>query len=91
MLKDNKFKLFFEQFVKGKVEKSLVPVLDHVSSFGIEVDLQDIFQLFTFDSACIVVLGFDPNCLSIEFPDVSHAKAFDQLEECLLYRHIVPE
>ncbi|XP_030953786.1 noroxomaritidine synthase-like [Quercus lobata] len=91
MLKDNKFKLFFEQFVKGKVEKSLVPVLDHISSFGIEVDLQDIFQRFTFDSACLVVLGFDPNCLSIEFPDVSYAKSFDQLEECLLYRHIVPE
>ena len=85
MLKENKFKLFFEQFVKGKVEKSLIPVLDHVSSFGIEVDLQDIFQRFTFDSACIVVLGFDPNYLSIEFPDVSHAKAFDQLKECLLY------
>ncbi|XP_050271047.1 alkane hydroxylase MAH1-like isoform X2 [Quercus robur] len=91
VLKDNKFKLFFEQFVKGKVEKSLIPVLDHVSSFGIEVDLQDIFQRFTFDTACLVVLGFDPNCLSIEFPDVSHAKAFDQIEECLLYRHIVPE
>ena len=55
------------------------------------MDLQDVFHRFTFDSACLVVLGFDPNCLSIEFPDVSHAKAFDQIEECLLYRHIVPE
>nr|POE67310.1 alkane hydroxylase mah1 [Quercus suber] len=70
---------------------SLIPVLDHISSSGIEVDLQDIFQQFTFDTVCLVALGIDPNCLSIEFPDVSHAKAFDQLEECLIYRHIVPE
>ena len=35
VLKDNKFKLFFEQFVRGRVEQSLIPVLDHVSSFGI--------------------------------------------------------
>ena len=55
------------------------------------MDLQDIFHRFTFDSVCLVALGFDPKCLSIEFPHVSHAKAFDQLEESVFYRHIVPE
>ncbi|KAM3681473.1 hypothetical protein ACJW30_12G000100 [Castanea mollissima] len=90
-LKDNKFKLFFEEVVKGKVEKGLIPILDHVSSLGIEVDLQDIFQRFTFDSICLMVLGHDPNCLSIEFPEVAHFKAFDEVEEGLLYRHFVPE
>ncbi|KAM4118687.1 hypothetical protein ACB094_02G221000 [Castanea mollissima] len=87
LLKDNKFKLFFEEVVKGKVEKGLIPILDHVSSLGIEVDLQDIFQRFTFDSICLMVLGHDPNCLSIEFPEVAHFKAFDEVEEGLLYRH----
>ncbi|KAK7852495.1 cytochrome p450 94c1 [Quercus suber] len=86
-----KFEWFFQQVVKGIVDKSLIPVLDHVSSFGIEVDLQDNFHRFTFDSVCLVALGFDPKCLSIEFPQVSHAKAFDQLEESVFYRHIVPE
>ncbi|KAL4653332.1 hypothetical protein ACB092_01G295100 [Castanea dentata] len=51
----------------------------------------NIFHRFTFDSVCLVALGFDPKCLSIEFPHVSHAKAFDQLEEGAFYRHIVPE
>ena len=91
MIKHRKFELFFQQVVKGIVDKSLFTVLGHVSSFGIEVDLQDIFHRFTFDNVCLVALGVDPNCLSIEFPDVSHAKAFDQLEECMIYRHIVPE
>ena len=91
LLKDNKFKLFFEEVVKGKVEKALIPVLDHVSSLGIEVDLQDVFQRFTFDSVCLMVLGYDPNCLSIELPKVAHSNAFDEVEESLLYRHLVPE
>ena len=38
-----------------------------------------------------MVLGHDPNCLSIEFPKVAHSKAFDEVEESLLYRHSVPE
>ncbi|KAM3713488.1 hypothetical protein ACB098_01G261800 [Castanea mollissima] len=41
LLKDNKYKLFFEKVVKGKVKKGLIPILDHISSLGIEVDLQD--------------------------------------------------
>ncbi|GMY13275.1 alkane hydroxylase MAH1-like [Fagus crenata] len=73
------------------MEKSLIPVLDYVSSLGNEVDLQDVFQSFTFDNVCLTVLGFDPNCLSIEFQEVAHSKAFDQIEESLLYRHILPE
>ncbi|GMY13276.1 alkane hydroxylase MAH1-like isoform X1 [Fagus crenata] len=91
LIKHSRFELFFEQLVKGKVEKSLIPVLDHVSNLEIEVDLQDIFQRFAFDNVCLMVLGFDPNCLTIELPKVAHAKAFDQMEESMLYRHILPE
>ncbi|XP_075671245.1 alkane hydroxylase MAH1-like [Castanea sativa] len=90
LIKHSKFMLFLEKVVKGKVEKDLIPVLDHFSSLGIEVDLQDVFQRFTFDNVCLMVLGFDSNCLTIEFPEVAHAKAFDQMEESLLYRHILP-
>ncbi|KAF3960042.1 hypothetical protein CMV_015207 [Castanea mollissima] len=90
LIKHSKFVLFLEKVVKGKVEKGLIPVLDHFSSLGIEVDLQDVFQRFTFDNVCLMVLGFDSNCLTIEFPEVAHAKAFDQMEESLLYRHILP-
>lgn len=44
--------MFFEQVIKEKVEKSLIPVL--------EVDLQDIFQHLTFDNVCLIFLGYDP-------------------------------
>ncbi|XP_059450828.1 alkane hydroxylase MAH1-like [Corylus avellana] len=91
MIKNKKFDLFLEKVSRGKVESGLIPILDHFSSMGIEVDLQDVFQRYTFDNVCFLVLGFDPNCLSSEFAQVAHAKAFDQIEQSLLYRHIVPE
>jgi cytochrome P450 len=91
MIKNKKFELFLEKVSRGKVESGLIPILDHVSSMGIEVDLQDFFQRYTFDNVCFMVLGFDPNCLSIEFPEVAHAKAFDQMEQSIFYRYAVPE
>jgi cytochrome P450 len=91
LIKNSRFELFLKQVVQDKVEKGLVPVLDRVSSLGIEVDLQDVFQRFTFDNICLMVLGFDTNCLSIEFPNVAYEKAFDQIEESVFSRHIVPE
>jgi cytochrome P450 len=91
MIKNKKFELFLEKVSRGKVESGLIPILDHVSSMGIEVDLQDVFQRYTFDNVCFMVLGFDPNCLSTDFPEVAHAKAFDQMEQSVFYRHIVPE
>jgi cytochrome P450 len=91
MVKNKKFELFLEKVSRGKVESGLIPILDHISSTGIEVDLQEIFQRYTFDNVCFLVLGFDPKCLSIEFPQVAHAKAFDQMEQSVFYRHVVPE
>ncbi|XP_059450027.1 alkane hydroxylase MAH1-like [Corylus avellana] len=91
LIKNNKFELFLKQVVQEKVGKGLIPVLDGASRQGIEVDLQDVFQRFTFDNICLMVLGFDTNCLSIEFPKVAYEKAFDQIEESVFFRHIVPE
>ncbi|XP_020972797.1 cytochrome P450 86A7-like [Arachis ipaensis] len=57
------------------------------------VDLQDIFQRFTFDSICSMVLAFDPNCLPnklTRFPEVAVEKAFNKMEDTILYRHLVP-
>ena len=58
LIKQKTFELLFEKLVKEKMEKSLIPILDHVSSLGIEVDLQDIFQRFTFDNVCLTVLWY---------------------------------
>ncbi|GAV75618.1 p450 domain-containing protein [Cephalotus follicularis] len=87
-------KRFYKLLVKTtreKLEKGLIPVLDHVSQRGLVVDFQDLFHRFTFDSTCILVAGFDPGCLSIEFPEVLFSKALTDAEEALFYRHVVPK
>ncbi|KAJ7974652.1 Cytochrome P450 family protein [Quillaja saponaria] len=90
-LKQSKFQHFLQTIVRQKVDNGLIPILNHVSETGKEIDLQDVFQRFTFDNICLMVLGFDPVSLSDRFPQVSVQKAFDEMEEALLYRHVVPE
>ncbi|RVW55152.1 Alkane hydroxylase MAH1 [Vitis vinifera] len=46
---------------------------------------------FTFDTTCKLITGFDTKCLSIEFPRVLFAKAMDDVEEAIFFRHVVPE
>ncbi|CAI8594556.1 unnamed protein product [Vicia faba] len=91
VFKQRGFELFQEKIIQNKVERSLIPLLDHVQEQESVVDLQDVFNRFTFDNICSVILGCDPNCLSIEFPDVACEKAFDQIEECIFYRHATPK
>ncbi|KAK4846276.1 hypothetical protein QYF36_015281 [Acer negundo] len=87
----SKFKSALEKIIRRKVERGLIPVLENVSKLGIAVDMQEVFQRFTFDSTCLMLLGFDPNCLSVEFPQVEFGKAYDDMDEVALYRHLVPE
>ncbi|KAE8700102.1 putative late blight resistance protein-like protein R1B-23-like [Hibiscus syriacus] len=75
---------------RTKVENGLIPVLEHVAKFGLVVDLEDVFQRFTFDFTCILVTGNNPECLSIDFPEVRFSKALDEAEEALFYRHVRP-
>ncbi|KAF8411567.1 hypothetical protein HHK36_004122 [Tetracentron sinense] len=91
LINHQRFHRFFVKTTAVKLEKGLIPVLEHVSGLSLVVDLQDVFQRFTFDTTCMLVTGYDPGCLSIEFPDVPFAKALDDAEEALFFRHIVPE
>ncbi|CAK7337124.1 unnamed protein product [Dovyalis caffra] len=87
-------RLFYQFLVKSsqdKVRRSLIPVLEHVSRQGLVVDLQDLFQRFTFDATCMIVTGHDPGCLSIDLPEVAFSKAMDAAMEAIFYRHIFPE
>jgi cytochrome P450 len=91
LFKQRSFEAFQEKIIHNKVEKSLIPLLNHVQQQkGSVVDLQDVFNRFTFDNICLIVLGHDPNCLSIDFPEVAAEKAFNQAEESIFYRHTVP-
>ncbi|KAM7278798.1 hypothetical protein ACFE04_005932 [Oxalis oulophora] len=91
MINNRKFELYLSRVVHEKVTKCLVPFLEHFARKEMEVDLQDVFQRFTFDNVCLLVLGFDPKCLSVELLEVSYEKAFDDMGESILYRHVVPK
>ncbi|KAJ9141549.1 hypothetical protein P3X46_032074 [Hevea brasiliensis] len=87
LFKNKRFELAVEISLKQKILQGLFPVLENVSY---EVDLQDVFQRFTFDNICQLVIGFDPNSLSVEFPQIPYQKAFDDFEEGVIYRHALP-
>ncbi|MED6182669.1 hypothetical protein PIB30_030870 [Stylosanthes scabra] len=91
LFKNRKFEMFLEKTIQKKLKGSLIPTLEYAKQQGIEVDLQDIFNRFTFDNICSIVLGYDPNCLSIDFPHVACEKAFNEAEESIFYRHVVPK
>ncbi|GKV07800.1 hypothetical protein SLEP1_g19521 [Rubroshorea leprosula] len=86
LIKNTKFELAVQRILSQKLERGLIPILESCSV----LDMQDVFHRLTFDVICLLVLGFDPNCLSIEFPNVSCEKAYDVMEEAALYRHFVP-
>lgn len=57
----------------------------------LQVALQGVFNRLTFDNMCSLVLGIDPMCLSVEFPEAAYVDAFEDVEEIILHRHIQPE
>ncbi|KAI4323546.1 hypothetical protein L6164_023142 [Bauhinia variegata] len=91
LFKQKSFGMFLDKVVKDKVQGCLLPFLDHhAEKQGSEVDLQDVFNRFTFDNACYMVLGFDPCCLSIELPQVVYEKFFSEAQVALFHRCVVP-
>ncbi|EEF33140.1 alkane hydroxylase MAH1 [Ricinus communis] len=91
LINHQRFHQFLVKTCRNMVEKGLLPVLEHVADQESVMDLQDIFQRFTFDITCILVTGYNPKCLSIAFPEVEFSKAIDDAEEALFYRHFCPE
>ncbi|XP_077249995.1 noroxomaritidine synthase 2-like [Tasmannia lanceolata] len=90
LINHRRFRKFVAESSREKVEKGLIPVIEHIAQQGKVVDLQDVMLRFMFDSTCILVFGIDPGCLSISFPTVQFAKAMDVVEEALIFRHTAP-
>ncbi|OWM65595.1 hypothetical protein CDL15_Pgr017092 [Punica granatum] len=91
LINHRKFQQFLERTSRDKIQNGLLPILDQATKKGLVLDLQDLFERFTFDSICKLVTGFDSRCLSDEFPEVPFAKALDDAEEAIFFRHIFPE
>ncbi|KZV22677.1 hypothetical protein F511_42360 [Dorcoceras hygrometricum] len=91
LISHQRFYKYLVKLSREKVEKGLIPVLEMVSGENKVVDLQDLFQRFTFDTTCAFVTGYDPGCLSLNLPDVPFSKAMDDAEEVIFLRHVLPE
>nr|GEW48323.1 alkane hydroxylase MAH1-like [Tanacetum cinerariifolium] len=90
VLNHAEFQTTLETIVWNKLESGLLPILESVSGNGVEVDLQDIFQRFTFDTICKLLFDNDPKSLCLDFPFAPCVKALRDAEEALLLRHITP-
>ncbi|XP_073057565.1 alkane hydroxylase MAH1-like [Primulina eburnea] len=84
------FQKFVGRTTWRKVESGLIPILEHFSELGMEVDIQELFQRLSFDCSCILVLGHDPASLCIDLPYLPEEKAFASSEEAVLRRHTLP-
>ncbi|OUZ99322.1 Cytochrome P450 [Macleaya cordata] len=84
------FKTLVANMSQQVVEEQLVPFLDHVAKNGSTIDLQDVCSRFAFDSNISVIFGRHENYLSIELPSSVLAKAVDDAQEAILYRHAMP-
>ncbi|XP_031096061.1 alkane hydroxylase MAH1-like [Ipomoea triloba] len=86
------FRALLERNVAEKIENGLFPVLDHYAEQGIQVDLQEIFYMSTFDVSCLQFFDVDPGTLSLDSPgDHPFCKAIREAVNAIFYRHILPE
>ncbi|KAE8803255.1 cytochrome P450 [Hordeum vulgare] len=86
-----RFRAFVFHCSRRKVESGLLPLLARVAAVGSgECDLQDVFLRLTFDTTATLVLGVDPGCLAVGFPEVPFARAIDDAMDVLLIRNVLP-
>jgi cytochrome P450 len=90
LMTDAKFRNFAYQSTKDKLENGMLPLLTQLAKSDRVVDMQDVFLRLSFDITSIFTFGFDPGCLAPDFPTIPFAKAMDEVEEILFYRHVMP-
>ncbi|KAL0449845.1 UNVERIFIED_CONTAM: Alkane hydroxylase MAH1 [Sesamum latifolium] len=89
--KENQFQKSSLKIIHQALEKSLIPVLDHMSQQNQVLDLQILFNRYMLDTTCLMATGFDPGSLRIGFPKSPLLDAMDDMAEVVFSRHILPE
>ncbi|XP_010473768.1 PREDICTED: alkane hydroxylase MAH1-like [Camelina sativa] len=74
----------------SKLWQGLIPILENAVEKHTIIDLQDLFQRFLFDKSSILMIGYDPKCLSIEMPKDEFGDAMDGVADVIFYRHLKP-
>nr|GEW10777.1 alkane hydroxylase MAH1-like [Tanacetum cinerariifolium] len=90
LLKLPSFHSLYKKTIWHKVENGLFPVLEYLVKQGATVDLQEIFQRFTFDIICTLLFDHDPQSMSTEFPHIPCEKALSDMEEVVFRRQGTP-
>ncbi|XP_047329018.1 alkane hydroxylase MAH1-like [Impatiens glandulifera] len=91
LINHNRFKKYLFDTSRKKVSDGIVVFLKNAAKLGLVVDLQDMFQRYTFDTTCVLITGYDPGCLSTDLPEVPFATALDNAEEAIFRRHVIPK
>uniref|UniRef100_M1CPU3 Cytochrome P450 n=2 Tax=Solanum tuberosum TaxID=4113 RepID=M1CPU3_SOLTU len=86
-----KFQTLLQRNVWDTIDKGIVPTLDIFAKQDTPVDLQDIFQRYSFDTNSKLLLDHDPKSLSLNLPHVPCEIAFNDMGDALAYRHILPK
>ncbi|GJS02000.1 cytochrome P450 [Tanacetum coccineum] len=84
------YQSLLETVIWSKVEKQLLPILGSISEQGMEMDLHEILERFTFDTICKLFLDHDPESLSLNFPNIPSRKALSDVEQVIMHRYYTP-
>ncbi|CAN6284313.1 unnamed protein product [Urochloa humidicola] len=92
---------FIVDTVRFEVVERLLPLLDRACRDGRTLDMQHVFECFTFDSICHLAFGDDPACLSLDLAAeeaaeggtaaVQFMRAFDYVQNAILVRFRPPD
>ncbi|KAH7858629.1 hypothetical protein Vadar_026009 [Vaccinium darrowii] len=80
---------YLGQTVQALVHWKLLRVAENVVKLGNCIDLPEVLLRFPFDNICTAAFRINPGCLSIDFPEVAFAKAFEEATELTLIRFMV--
>jgi cytochrome P450 len=84
------FRSFAVSTIARKAGNVLLPYLDHMAKHGLEVELEDVLMRHSLDISYSTVFAADLDCLSVSSPMPLFGRATKEVEEAVLFRHIVP-
>lgn len=73
-----------------KVQGGLIPVLNRFTKDAVEIDLQNVFVRFMYDTMCSIMLEYDPRSLSFDLPSFPILQAVCTVQHVIVSRHMVP-
>jgi hypothetical protein len=85
-----RFRAFTAWCSRGKVDKSLLPLLALAADEGRPCDLHDVLLRLAFDLTCTLVFSVDTGCLASGLPEVPFMRATDAALETIFLRHVIP-